>query len=55
LEDLGVDGKILDWIVGTMMGEGGLDATGSGKGPIVGSCEHDDETWGYIKGGEFLD
>jgi hypothetical protein len=26
----------------------------SGKGPVVGLCEHGDEPWGSIKGLEFL-
>jgi hypothetical protein len=25
------------------------------KGPVTGSCEHNNEPSGYIKGGEFLD
>jgi hypothetical protein len=27
----------------------------SGKGPVAGSCEYDNEPLGSIKGGEFLD
>jgi hypothetical protein len=37
------------------MGRCGLDASGSGQEPAVGSCEHGDEPSGSIKGGEFLD
>jgi hypothetical protein len=33
----------------------GLDASGSGYGPVAGSCEHGYETLGSIKGEEFLD
>jgi len=29
----------------------GLDASGSGQGPVAGSCEHGDESLGSIKGG----
>jgi hypothetical protein len=29
--------------------EGSLDASGSGKGPVVGSCESGSEYWGSIK------
>jgi hypothetical protein len=29
-----------------------LDGSGSGKGPVVGSCEHVNEPSGSIKGGE---
>jgi hypothetical protein len=37
------------------MGRYGLDASGLGKGPVVGSCDHVNECFGSIKGGEFLD
>jgi hypothetical protein len=33
----------------------GLDASGSGLGAVVGSCEHGNESSGSIKGGEFLE
>jgi len=33
----------------------GLDATGSGQGPMADSCEHSNEPLGSIKGREFLD
>jgi hypothetical protein len=33
----------------------GLDSSGSGQGPLVGSCEHDSEFLGSIKVREFLD
>jgi hypothetical protein len=32
-----------------------LDAPGSGKGLVVGSCEHGNEYLGSIKGGKFFD
>jgi len=33
----------------------GVDCfTGSGWGPVAGSCEHGNETWGSIKSVEFL-
>jgi hypothetical protein len=32
----------------------GLDASGSGWGPVAGCCEHGNEPSGSIKGGEFL-
>jgi hypothetical protein len=31
------------------MGWCGLDRTGSGKGPVEGSCEHGDEPLGSLK------
>jgi hypothetical protein len=33
----------------------GLDASGSGEGPVAGSCEYVNEPPGSIKGGELLD
>jgi hypothetical protein len=50
LEDLSVDG-----ILGKLEGRCGLDASGSGKGPVMGSCEHNNELSGSIKIREFLD
>jgi hypothetical protein len=42
-EDLDADGGIIvGWI---------LEKSGSGQGPVVGSCEHDNKLSGYIKGG----
>jgi hypothetical protein len=32
-----------------------MDLSGSGRGPVAGSCEHGNETASAIKGGEFLD
>jgi hypothetical protein len=32
----------------------GLDASGSGQGPVAGSNEHGNKPSGSIKGGEFL-
>jgi hypothetical protein len=32
----------------------GLDAFGSGQGPMAGSCECCNEPYGSIKGGAFL-
>jgi hypothetical protein len=37
------------------VGRCGLDASGSGQGPMAGSCEHGKVPLGYIKRGEFLD
>jgi hypothetical protein len=31
-----------------------LDLSGSGKGPVMGSCIHGNESSSSIKGGEFL-
>jgi hypothetical protein len=37
------------------VGRCGLEACGSGQGPVAGSCGHSNESSGSIKGGEFLD
>jgi hypothetical protein len=37
------------------VGNCGLDASGSGSGPLAGSCEHGNEASSFIKGEEFLD
>jgi hypothetical protein len=34
-----------------MVGRCGLDASASECGPMVGSCEHDNEPSGSVKGG----
>jgi hypothetical protein len=31
----------------------GLDSSGSGQGPVTGSCEHGNEPSNCIKGGKF--
>jgi len=33
---------------------GGVDASGSGEGPVVDSCEHGNESSGFTKGDKFL-
>jgi hypothetical protein len=33
----------------------GVNSSGSGKGQVMGSCEHGNEPSSSIKGGEFLD
>jgi hypothetical protein len=37
------------------VGSCGLDTSVSGQGPMAGSCEHGNEHWGSITGGEFFD
>jgi len=37
------------------VGRFGLDASGSGQGPVAVSCEHSNAPLGFIKGGEFCD
>jgi hypothetical protein len=37
------------------MGECELNSSGLGHKPVEGSCEHGNETWSSIKGGEFHD
>jgi hypothetical protein len=36
-------------------GKCGLDSSGSGQGPVEGSCEHDNERLGSIKSEKFLE
>jgi hypothetical protein len=31
-----------------------MDSSGSGLGPVAGSCEHGNETWGLIQGGNLF-
>jgi hypothetical protein len=33
----------------------GLELSGSGYGPVVGSCRHGNEPSGSIRGGKFLE
>jgi hypothetical protein len=33
----------------------GLNSSGSGWGPVVGSCEHGNEPLGFLKAADFLD
>jgi len=37
------------------VGRYGLHSSGSGQGPVVGSCEQSNELLGSIKHGEFLE
>jgi hypothetical protein len=37
------------------VGNYGLDASGSGQGPVTNTFQHGNEPSGSIKGGEFLD
>jgi hypothetical protein len=37
------------------VGRCGLDASGSGYGPLAGCCEYGNVLSGSVKGGEFLD
>jgi hypothetical protein len=37
------------------VGSCGLDASGSGKGPVAGSCSYGNEHLGSVKGGRILD
>jgi len=54
-EDLGVNGTVLECMLEKYGGKCGLDFSVSGKGTVAGSCEHDNETSGSIKGGEFFE
>jgi hypothetical protein len=55
-KDLDVDGRIiLEWILENRKGKCELVSSGSGWGPVEGSCEHGNEPSSSIRGGEFLD
>jgi hypothetical protein len=54
LEDLGVDGKVLEWMLGKLGGGCGLDSSGSGQGPVAGPSKHVNELSCSIKCGVFL-
>jgi hypothetical protein len=45
--------KISEWILGKYGGRVRTDLSVSGQEPDAGSCEHDKELSGSIKGGEF--
>jgi hypothetical protein len=40
--------------LGNKAGGCGLDSSASGQRPVTGSCEHGNEPFGSIKGGEFV-
>jgi len=48
-KDLSIDGRII-WILEI----NGLDSSGSGQGPVVGTCKHGNEPLGSIKGRYWL-
>jgi hypothetical protein len=50
LEDLRIDVSL-----GNRVGRCGLDASASGQGAILYSCEHGNEYSGSINSGKFLD
>jgi hypothetical protein len=54
-EDLGIDGKILDCILGNYGGKVWTGRIWLWIGTVAGSCEHGNEPSSSIKGGKFLD
>jgi hypothetical protein len=59
LQELAIGGRII-WAIKINFKEAvyeecGLDSSGLGWDPLARSCEHDDESSGSTKGGEFLD
>jgi hypothetical protein len=55
MEDIGIDVKIiLEWILWKYDGKLWTDSSGSGQGPVAGSCEDGNKLLDSIKGGEFL-
>jgi hypothetical protein len=51
LEDLGIDGRISEWMAGKLGWVGVLDLSGSGSAPVLGSYERRNDPLGFIKGG----
>jgi hypothetical protein len=45
----------IKWIFGKSVRRCGLDLAGSAQRLVAGSCEHDNEPSGSMKGGDFLD
>jgi hypothetical protein len=55
LRDVGVGvKKMLKCILRKQLVSCGLDSTGSGQGPVAGSCEHDNGSWGCVNAGNLL-
>jgi hypothetical protein len=52
---LGRPGHRIKMDLNNRVGGCGLDSSGSGLEPMVGSCEHENEPSGSIKGGKSLD
>jgi hypothetical protein len=44
----------MNGILGNRVGRCGLDASGSGQRPVVGSCEHGNKPSGSINGGQLM-
>jgi hypothetical protein len=56
LENPGVGKKVvLKWVLGKWGGWCEMATSGSGQGQMPGTCEHNNEYLGFIKGREFLD
>lgn len=49
LEDLSVDGRVLNLIIRSTVGDFRLDSSGSGNGRMAGFCEKGG-TFGFING-----
>jgi hypothetical protein len=54
-EDLDIDGRIILKCISEKQGMIGLDSSGSGYGPVIGSCDHGNEPPGCIKCWEILE
>jgi hypothetical protein len=55
-EDLGTDGMIIfKWILGKYGGKVWTGCIWLRLGTSTGSCEHENESLGFVKGGEFCD
>jgi hypothetical protein len=54
-EDISKISILLKWILGRQDGAVGLELSGSGYGPVNGSCEDGNKTYGSIKCWEILE
>jgi hypothetical protein len=55
-DNLGADGKIMfNWDLGKWVGTCGLNASGSGQGPVTDSCECNNKPSSSRTDEEFLD
>jgi hypothetical protein len=54
-KDLGIDGRMLKWILGKQGLGVWIGFIWLGKGPVVGSCEYGNQCSGSIKFREFIE
>jgi hypothetical protein len=55
MRNLGIDVKVIKWMLMKLRLRSGLISYDSEHEPVTGSCEHDNEPSGSLKGVEVLD